>query len=155
MVKIGDIDPRLKQVGGKAGPKPEGTEKADFDKSLQEAVRDGGGDKVSLGGTGAQAPSSIYGPSPAVAPEELIRSQAELAADRALNLLDAYQAALADPKRSLKSMAPLVKDLEEEVTRLQEGLGSLPDGDPLRPILSRIAVVSMVETVKFNRGDYI
>jgi hypothetical protein len=155
MVKISDIDPRLKQVGGKSGPRPEGTEKADFDKSLQEAVRTGGGDTVSLSGTSSQAPSSIYGPPPAVAPEELIRSQAELAADRALNLLDAYQAALADPKRSLKSMAPLVKDLEEEVTRLQEGLGSLPAGDPLRPILSRIAVVSMVETVKFNRGDYI
>jgi hypothetical protein len=155
MVKITDIEPRLKQVGNKTGAKPDGLDKADFDQVLHDASRSGSSDKISLGqASPPQGPSSIYGPSPAVPPEALVRSQAELAADRALDLLDDYQAALADPKRSLKSMAPLIKDLEDEVARLQEGLRNLPADDALRPILSRIAVTSMVETVRFNRGDY-
>jgi len=41
------------------------------------------------------------------------------------------------------------------VTRIQKSLESLPQDDRLRPLLNEVAVRAMVETIKFNRGDYV
>lgn len=83
------------------------------------------------------------------------RTEAELAAERTVDLLDSYQAALANPTRTLKSMAPLVQEIEAEVDRIHKSLETLPQDDRLRPLLNEVAVRAMVETVKFNRGDFV
>jgi len=155
MAKITEFDPRLKQAGRRPGQKGPGADKADFNRALQEAQagQSESTDKVSLGQPAA--PPSIYGPPPAVSAEALIQTEAELAAERTVDLLDSYQAALANPTRTLKSMAPLVQEIEAEVTRIQKSLEDLPPDDRLRPLLNQVAVTAMVETIKFNRGDYI
>jgi len=132
MAKITEFDPRLKQTGRRPGQKGPGPDKADFDRALKEAQAGPSDptDKVSLGQP--TAPPSIYGPPPALSPEALIRTEAELAVERTVDLLDSYQAALASPSRTLKSMAPLVQEIEAG-TR-QPGKQNL-QGEPLIRLL--------------------
>ncbi len=70
-----------------------------------------------------------------------------------LNILDEYQQKLKDPHFSLKEIEPLVKQMEKE--NLAPELDSLVEDDGLKDILNQALVTSSLETIKFNRGDYI
>ena len=72
-----------------------------------------------------------------------------------LNVLDEYQQKLNDPHFSLKEIDPLVKQMEEEKKYLAPVLDSLAEDDGLKDILNQALVTSSLETIKFNRGDYI
>ena len=70
-----------------------------------------------------------------------------------LNILDEYQQKLKDPHFSLKEIEPLVKQMEKE--NLAPELDSLVEDDGLKDILNQALVTSSLETIKFNRGDYV
>jgi len=71
------------------------------------------------------------------------------------NLLESYAKALSDPKKNLRDIAPLIKSIESEKEKLA-GLGeSLPDGNILKDIVNQTAILTTVEVLKFNRGDYL
>lgn len=71
------------------------------------------------------------------------------------NLLESYSKALSDPKMNLRDIAPLVKSIEGEKEKLA-GLGErLPDGHVLKDLVNKAAILSTVEVLKFNRGDYL
>jgi len=72
-----------------------------------------------------------------------------------LNMLDEYQQKLKDPHFSLKEIDPLVKQMEKEEKNLAPILDSLVEDDGLKDILNQALVTSSLETIKFNRGDYI
>jgi len=72
-----------------------------------------------------------------------------------LNMLDEYQLKLKDPHFSLKEIDPLVKQMEKEKEYLAPVLDSLVEDDGLKDILNQALVTSSLETIKFNRGDYI
>jgi len=72
-----------------------------------------------------------------------------------LNVLDEYQKKLKDPHFSLKEIDPLVKQMEKEKEYLAPVLDSLVEDDGLKDILNQTLVESSLETIKFNRGDYI
>jgi len=72
-----------------------------------------------------------------------------------LNILDEYQQKLKDPHFSLKEIDPLVKQMEKEKENLAPVLNSLVEDDGLKDILNKALVTSSLETIKFNRGDYI
>ncbi len=72
-----------------------------------------------------------------------------------LNMLDEYQQKLKDPHFSLKEIDPLVKQMEKEEENLAPILDSLVEDDGLKDILNQALVTSSLETIKFNRGDYI
>jgi len=72
-----------------------------------------------------------------------------------LNMLDEYQQKLKDPHFSLKEIDPLVKQMEKEKENLAPVLDSLVEDDGLKDILNQALVTSSLETIKFNRGDYI
>ena len=72
-----------------------------------------------------------------------------------LNTLDEYQQKLKDPHFSLKEIEPLVKQMEKEKGNLAPILNSLGEDDGLKGILNQALVTSSLETIKFNRGDYI
>jgi ABC-type transporter Mla subunit MlaD len=82
------------------------------------------------------------------------RTQAADQLDQALGTLDKYAKALADPSKTLKELAPLVKDLEETAARLDQLGRELPEGHDLRATIDQTAVLALVEAAKFNRGDY-
>ena len=72
-----------------------------------------------------------------------------------LNVLGEYQQKLKDPHFSLKEIDPLVKQMENEKENLAPVLDSLLEDDGLKDILNQALVTSSLETIKFNRGDYI
>ena len=72
-----------------------------------------------------------------------------------LNVLDEYQQKLNDPHFSLKEIDPLIKQMEKEKENLAPVLDSLMEDDGLKDILNQALVTSSLETIKFNRGDYI
>ena len=72
-----------------------------------------------------------------------------------LNILDEYQQKLKDPNTSLKEIDPVVRQMEKEKESLAPVLDSLVENDGLKDILTQALVTSSLETIKFNRGDYI
>ncbi len=71
-----------------------------------------------------------------------------------LNMLAEYQEKLGNPEVTLKELSPLVDQMIQENERLSSTLESLPENDGLKEILSETLVLSSLETIKFNRGDY-
>jgi len=72
-----------------------------------------------------------------------------------LDLLEVYNNRLGDGGSNLKDFSSLVSTMEKETARITPLLDSLPDGGRLKDILNRAVVTATVETIKFNRGDYI
>ena len=72
-----------------------------------------------------------------------------------LNVLDEYQQKLKNPHISLKEINPLIKQMEQEKENLVPILDSISGNGGLKEILNQAIVTSSLETIKFNRGDYI
>jgi len=75
--------------------------------------------------------------------------------DRFLTLLETYSAQMEDPRISQKQTATLVSQMEEQIPELLSLLDTLPEGSGIKDLLNRLLVTSTVETIKFNRGDYL
>ena len=71
-----------------------------------------------------------------------------------LDILDDYQAKLGDPEVRLKEIFPLIDQMQKEKQGLASALESLPDGDGLKEIVNETLIISSLEAIKFNRGDY-
>ena len=71
-----------------------------------------------------------------------------------LNLLNEYQEKLGNPDVTLKEISPLLDQINEEQEQLSSTLDSLPEGDGLKEIVNETLIISSLETIKFNRGDY-
>ena len=76
-------------------------------------------------------------------------------AEELIALLDQYRMALADPKKTLKDAGLLLNSAGEKVRQLDPVIQGLPSGDPLKRLLNETGVIIAVETIKFNRGDYL
>ncbi|MBE0556604.1 MAG: hypothetical protein IH628_05160 [Proteobacteria bacterium] len=105
--------------------------------------------------TGAHPPLQMLSNVNFIAPTATERSQAVKKIDELLNVIESYQAKIADPKVSLKEIYPLVQQMEKKTAELVPAAEALPDGDKLKEILNRVLVASTVEIIKFNRGDYV
>jgi uncharacterized phage infection (PIP) family protein YhgE len=138
-----------------------------FQQILQQAAsRAGESPQAAQGGQGgqaAQAPAfdpmaTLQGVKPALATAaDLSPQQTEglMHAERALETLERYEQVLGDERKSLKDVAALVRDLDGEVKGLTQALDKLDPQDKLYGLLQEVAVTSMVESIKFNRGDYL
>lgn len=71
-----------------------------------------------------------------------------------LDTLEAYGQKLADPSANLKSIYPLLEDLEAQQADLMPKLNGLADDDGLKPILNQALSAASIESTKFRRGDY-
>ena len=71
-----------------------------------------------------------------------------------LNILSEYQEKLGNPDVSLKELSPLLDQMNEEKGKLSSALDSLPNEDGLKEIANETLIISSLETIKFNRGDY-
>jgi hypothetical protein len=73
-----------------------------------------------------------------------------------LEMLESYARNMADPKKNLKEIEPLIDTLQKEATRLSaEADKAVPDDAALKQIVDEFAVAANVEYVKFYRGDYL
>lgn len=75
--------------------------------------------------------------------------------DRFLTLLENYQKQMADPRITLKETSTIVSQMQQQTQELLPILETLPEGDGLKDLMNRLLVTSTVETIKFNRGDYL
>jgi hypothetical protein len=74
-------------------------------------------------------------------------------ASSVLNLMEKYAQALRDPKRTLKSIEPIVRQIGTEIQGLKVQ-GREQDAG-FSKLVNDIAVTATVETLKFQRGDYV
>ena len=95
-------------------------------------------------------PTISFDPIQTMDPKEDVKRVEEF-----LDLLEVYNNRLGDGGSNLKDFSSLVSTMEKETARITPLLDSLPDGGRLKDILNRAVVTATVETIKFNRGDYI
>ena len=96
----------------------------------------------------AQVPQTAQAPSP-------LQTEGLMRAGRTLDLLDTYALALADQGKPLKEVAGLVKSLQGEAEGLGQVMEKMDPQDGLYGLLQEVAATAQVESIKFNRGDYL
>ncbi len=75
--------------------------------------------------------------------------------EQLLELLEDYQQKLAEPRHSLKSIAPQLARMEKGVRALEKVIEKIDDADGLKSIAQEALITATAEMFKFNRGDYI
>ncbi len=159
MSKIDQIQPGQILPADKPSPagRPQGGDS--FQKILDQATQ-----ASQAAPTPANAPASQAAPTaPAAqasqvseaAPVSPLQREGLLRAGRTLDLLDSYAQSLADPSQPLKKVAGLVQSLEQESRGLGQVLERMDPQDGLYGLLQEVASTAQVETIKFNRGDYL
>ena len=120
-----------------------------FGDILKEKLATAPGAAASGVGLGLVAPTQLQ--SVAEAPANRLDGRVE----RYLDLLDDYRRQLADPRVSLKGLDAMVREMESGKNALAPALGSLPEGDGIKDILTRTLITASLEIIKFRRGDYL
>ena len=69
--------------------------------------------------------------------------------------MEEYSVKLSRQGVSLKELSPLISKMEAETEGMMLLSESLPPGDGIKEILDDVLIRSSVETIKFNRGDYL
>jgi len=76
--------------------------------------------------------------------------------DKILNLLDDYARELADPRKTLKDIEPLVESIKQEVGIIESEVSDKFHNDKhLEKLIKDLTVTANVAIFKFHRGDYI
>ncbi len=76
--------------------------------------------------------------------------------DKLLGLLDAYSSKLENPKVSLKNIAPILEQINQNADSLLKESVFLGTGDTkLKEIATQTVIAAQTEYVKFQRGDYL
>lgn len=73
--------------------------------------------------------------------------------EQAIDMLDSYAEALLGPQHTLKSIAPMVDNLDGMKSKLLEASSLLSDDDPLKEIMNDTASTLSGEVMRFRRGD--
>ncbi len=116
-----------------------------FDQQLAQAIQD------TPQGVSA-AVSSGLGEIQATLPASKITSPAITQAEGLLSLMDTYAKNLQDPSKSLRQFEPVLKAMKNQATTLLAVSG---DDAHLHALAQQLAATAEVETIKFNRGDYV
>lgn len=153
MAKIDQLHPGQTPQAGtqRSAAKPEDV--PSFQQVLDEACR-----PEAAAAPAAPAAPAQTAPAAAVqAPRKLgpLETEGVLRAERTLDILETYQQGLADSRKSLKELGGLVKAMDDEVAELTKVIEHMTPDQDLYGLLSEVAVTAMVESVKFNRGDYV
>ena len=134
------------------GNKRSETDGSEFSAILEESLEDmaGTGDisskdgQVQVGGI-SRSQLDIFGK---------VETSAVDQVENYLNILSDYQEKLGNPDVTLKELSPLVEQMTQEEERLTSILDGLPENDSLKEIANETLVLSSLESIKFNRGDY-
>lgn len=151
MANINQINESAQSMGSKVQQKPKGPEKTGaFDNLLNTAL-----DKAEPA-EGGPAVSSLGEIS---APRFDLQTPASIVTgktDALLGLMDTYVAQLGNPGVSLKSMAPVIEQMNHDADALMKEAKFLDTGETgLKEIATQTAVAARTEYVKFQRGDYL
>ena len=79
--------------------------------------------------------------------------QALSLSEQALELLDGYAQALADPRQTLRALKPMADELASLRTDLEEQARALAGDDPLKAIMQDVSATIDAQMIQFARGD--
>jgi hypothetical protein len=131
--------------------KVEGSQDGRFGEILKETMGTGSGPRPAAQGPALATPIGGLCLDPfSLSTETPLIEQTE----RLLDTLDAYRQKLGDREVALKDMDPLIHEIKGQSEGLSSKVDALPDADPLREILNQTLIISSLEVLKFNRGDY-
>ena len=135
--------------------RPSGDGAASFQEILDRAVQ-GNQVRSESATPPAETMLGVSGVKPPVLSEVLppLHTEGVMRAERTLELLEDYERALADGRRSLKDVSRTVQALDGEARELAGVLDRMDPKDELFPVLRDVMVTAMVESIKFNRGDF-
>jgi hypothetical protein len=136
------IDPKM--IAGAASPqalKPQKAARGTFEEILN----------------GVQA-SSVQGSAPAGGPIPAaslspVAIRAMSAGEEALDALQRYRDALADPSVSPRDLEPMVEGLGALKTKVDDAASFMSEGDPLKGIMEEVSGVLGAEVARFRRGE--
>ena len=152
-MKINTADHILKQMPGLSPVRKTGPDGSAFANALGRALTATAPDQTPAPAA-APGPASISGIQFTGIPASL-QATAAKKVDRLLDLLEGYQQQLADPRQSLKSIAPQLERMEKGTRDLEKAIEKLDDSDALKSIAQEALVTVTAEVFKFNRGDFI
>ena len=158
MTKIDAMPPPVQAPEPKPG-EPKGKTRGDsfqavLDKAAQQAAQTSAEPAPAKA---VDAMADIAGVSPVKAGQDLppLHTEGLMRAERTLDHLDHYTNLLGDQSKNLRQVHQALAAVEDEVGELTKVLDQLDKDDPLFPLLESVAVTAMVESIKFNRGDYV
>lgn len=82
-------------------------------------------------------------------------TQVDRQMEKTLDNMEQYASALGDTSKSLKDIEHLALGLNQDAARLSKLSQGLPEGHSLKSMSNDTAVLATVESMKFNRGDFI
>jgi hypothetical protein len=152
MTGINHIHESLPAVGGSPQTGTAGAEKGSgFSSALSRAL-----DEAQPSDTDVSQ-STALAEIPAVAPciqDPCSRVSGET--DALLGSLEDYAAQLEDPGVSLKSIAPMIEQINEDAGNLAAAAQTLdPEDQGLKEIANQTALTARTEYIKIQRGDYL
>jgi hypothetical protein len=77
------------------------------------------------------------------------------ASDEALDLLERYSQSVVDPTLNLKSIAPMVDELDAMRVKVIQAGSFIADDDPLKGIMNEVSSALYGEVLRFHRGELI
>ena len=151
MVNINQINELTQSMGGQAQAKPKaGDGTRAFDSVLSNALEK---TDPAEGETKSAALGEIAAPGFELEdPSSLVTGKT----DKLLGLLDSYASQLENPGVSLKSIAPMLEEINANAGSLLDETRFLGEEDSgLKDIATQTVVAARTEYEKFQRGDYL
>jgi hypothetical protein len=151
MVNINQINELSQSMGGQTQTKPKAGEGSDaFDSVLSNAL---GETESAEGETKSTALGEITAPGFELEdPSSVVTG----ITDKLLGLLDDYASQLENPGVSLKSIAPMLEEINANADSLLDETRFLGEEDSgLKDIATQTVVAARTEYEKFQRGDYL
>jgi hypothetical protein len=156
----GNYDVQLK---GDAS-KNKGSVENDFSRMMEEELTSDASGSDSAESTGSvQEPSmemlsslsGVLAPMTGFDLDSSNETSAADALDAALSQLEGVEQTLQDGSATPKNIEEAISGLSDGVESLNASLQSLPEDHPLRQIGNELSVLAGVESVKWDRGDYL
>lgn len=88
-------------------------------------------------------------------PVSSVKLSAVSAGEEALELLESYSRAVADPNLNLKAISPMVDRLEAMKNKVDNASSFIADNDPLKGIMNEVSSTLYGEVLRFRRGELI
>ncbi|HQI82028.1 MAG TPA: hypothetical protein PLR71_10795 [Deltaproteobacteria bacterium] len=85
-----------------------------------------------------------------ISPQKL---QAVGVSEEALDLMERYSRAVADPAVTPRALAPMVDEMDAVRSRVDEASTFLSDDDPLRAVMKDVSSALYGEVLRFRRGE--
>lgn len=130
--------------------KQEKTIEESFDEILNEKI-----DKLSFSKPDSKTMHRVQSISDTLLSSVLNKKEMVSRVSSFLDTLEEYSKSLSKPENSLKDINPLIENIESETNDLKLLSDTLPPGDQIKSMLDEILIRASVETIKFNRGDYL